>query len=472
VAVRPDHSSVAEYLKDSEKFGEGLLKGILGPSISMTPNGHGGYTPRLDDPDITSNPSGSGDLFGEILDSLDDPFAGISECYSFAPTTPVLLSDGKTKPIGKVKAGDDVKTGDFLTGKPKGSHRVTAVHINDDTDLLDLTVTTGDGHHSTIHTTGNHPVWDATRHQWVPAGQLKPGERLGTTTHDVVRVAAVHRVAGRAHRWNLTVADLRTYYVMAGGVPVLVHNSSTCGPIYENPGHHDPTGGPNPYNPAKGLHGGGPGDSRHEAARFSEDEPLDPASIYANTKLWGEHQAALTLADRDASYAIVRYFSVYGEPQVIKENSHSWVVAWYGMGAALGLPLHLNGGGSQVRDFVHVEDIADATLLAAIAPSAHRATVNIGTGPATSFREIADLVRRHKTNNPPGGDPDAAATRSRACAICWCATAGPARFRPARAVERDDGTVTGWAREVWPCAEGSRRPVERGSSSRTKPASP
>ncbi|GAA1713246.1 winged helix-turn-helix domain-containing protein [Nonomuraea sp. AD125B] len=41
-----------------------------------------------------------------------------------------------------------------------------------------------------------------------------------------------------------------------------------------------------------------------------------------------------------------------------------------------------------------------------------------------------------------------------------------------RAVERDDGVVAGWAKEVWPCAEDSRRPVEPGSSSRTEPDSP
>jgi transposase len=41
-----------------------------------------------------------------------------------------------------------------------------------------------------------------------------------------------------------------------------------------------------------------------------------------------------------------------------------------------------------------------------------------------------------------------------------------------RALERDEGAVVGWVKEVWPCAEGSRRPVEHGSSSRTKPASP
>jgi len=145
-------------------------------------------------------------------------------------------------------------------------------------------------------------------------------------------------------------------------------------------------------------------------SRFKESDPLTPVSVYANSKIWGEHATALTLG-ASSSFSIVRYFSVYGEPQVVKENSHSWVVAWFGMRAALGLPLHLNGGGHQVRDFVHVDDIAEATLLAAIEPAAHRATVNVGSGRATSIRQVADLIRRHfpdsqitETPMPPG-DP-------------------------------------------------------------------
>ncbi|WP_031519176.1 NAD-dependent epimerase/dehydratase family protein [Streptomyces sp. NRRL F-5123] len=130
-------------------------------------------------------------------------------------------------------------------------------------------------------------------------------------------------------------------------------------------------------------------------ARFAEDDGLAPESVYANTKLWGEHQTGLVLGGSDSSYAIVRYFSVYGEPQVVKENSHSWVVAWFAMRAALGLPLHLNGGGVQVRDFVHVDDIAEATLLAAVTGGAERATLNVGTGRATSIRQVAELVGRH-----------------------------------------------------------------------------
>jgi hypothetical protein len=48
----------------------------------------------------------------------------------------------------------------------------------------------------------------------------------------------------------------------ASGTSILVHNDS-CGAIYENPGHHDPTGGPNPYNPNKAVL---PGDAEEQFA--------------------------------------------------------------------------------------------------------------------------------------------------------------------------------------------------------------
>ncbi|GGX39839.1 NAD-dependent epimerase/dehydratase family protein [Streptomyces chryseus] len=145
--------------------------------------------------------------------------------------------------------------------------------------------------------------------------------------------------------------------------------------------------------------------------QFHEDRPQHPMSVYANTKTFGETQTALVLDAVGTSYAVVRYFSVYGEPQVIKPGSHSWVVAWFTTCATLGLPLHLNGGGHQIRDLVHVEDIAEGTLRALIAPDGHRQTLNIGTGMPTSIREVARLVAAHypgtqfhETPMPPG-DP-------------------------------------------------------------------
>nr|WP_231905188.1 HYD1 signature containing ADP-ribosyltransferase family protein [Streptomyces sp. SID5468] len=90
-----------------------------------------------------------------------------------------------------------------------------------------MTIRTSPGHTTTLHTTSKHPFWDATQHAWIPAGTLVAGHALTTESGQKVYVVSVHRHPGAADRDNLTVQQLHTYYVLAGGVPVLVHNS--CG---------------------------------------------------------------------------------------------------------------------------------------------------------------------------------------------------------------------------------------------------
>ena len=129
--------------------------------------------------------------------------------------------------------------------------------------------------------------------------------------------------------------------------------------------------------------------------QFHENSPLRPMSVYANTKVWGETQTALTLGAVQTSYTILRYFSVYGEPQVVDENTRAGVVARFAARAALGLPLHLTGGGRRIRDLIHVEDVAAATVRSLVVPQAHHETLNIATGTATSTRTVADLIAAH-----------------------------------------------------------------------------
>ncbi|MFF7384815.1 polymorphic toxin-type HINT domain-containing protein [Streptomyces griseoluteus] len=149
-----------------------------------------------------------------------------SEC-SFAPATPVLIANGKTKPIGQIKPGDKVEAADPKTGKHQGTRTVQRVWINHDHDLLDLTIRTKNGHTATLHTTANHPFWDDTTHSWVPAGRLRHGDALNTATNGHAYVVATQFTPGTANRWNLTVQQLHTYYVLAGATPVLVHNCNT-----------------------------------------------------------------------------------------------------------------------------------------------------------------------------------------------------------------------------------------------------
>ncbi|WUU39500.1 polymorphic toxin-type HINT domain-containing protein [Streptomyces sp. NBC_00659] len=143
---------------------------------------------------------------------------------SFDPDTPVLMEDGKSKPIGKVEPGDRVESGDPQKGKHRGSRTVTAQLVNHDDDLTDVQVKDADGKTLTLHTTSRHPFWDDTTHSWVPAGKLKPGHTLNTATDKHVRITTVKARPGTADMYNLTVNELHTYYVLAGATPVLVHN--------------------------------------------------------------------------------------------------------------------------------------------------------------------------------------------------------------------------------------------------------
>ncbi|MFD4501540.1 ricin-type beta-trefoil lectin domain protein [Streptomyces sp. NPDC058457] len=161
----------------------------------------------------------------------DEPSSGTSKggtkpssrC-SFSPDTPVLMDGGKTKPIGKIKTGDKVESANPDTGKHQGARTVQHVWINHDQDLLDLTIRTKDGHTATLHTTANHPFWDDTTHTWVAAGKLHTGDALNTATNGHAYVVTSQPTPGTANRWNLTVQELHTYYVLAGTTPILVHN--------------------------------------------------------------------------------------------------------------------------------------------------------------------------------------------------------------------------------------------------------
>ena len=97
-------------------------------------------------------------------------------------------------------------------------------------------------HGGTLTTTYHHPFYDATRSAFVEARDLRTGDELQTLTGYAV-VTGVRLYHATAVTYDLTIGDLHTYYVMAGNVPVLVHNVNTptgCGPngepIYDIPG--------------------------------------------------------------------------------------------------------------------------------------------------------------------------------------------------------------------------------------------
>ncbi|MEU3188135.1 polymorphic toxin-type HINT domain-containing protein [Streptomyces sp. NPDC006923] len=147
---------------------------------------------------------------------------------SFTPSTRVLMKDGRTKPIAKIKPGDKVAAADPKTGKREGSRAVAAQFKHRDDDLIDLTILGANNKVVTLHATAKHPFWDGTTHTWTRADRLAAGDSLNTADDGHARVLRVAKRVGEADMYNLTVEDLHTYYVLAGETPVLVHNAN-CG---------------------------------------------------------------------------------------------------------------------------------------------------------------------------------------------------------------------------------------------------
>ncbi|WP_459644525.1 polymorphic toxin-type HINT domain-containing protein [Kineococcus sp. NUM-3379] len=146
---------------------------------------------------------------------------------SFTADTLVVMGDGRRKPIAEIKVGDQVLATDPETGRT-AVREVTAVHINNDAEFTDLTVTEPDGDQSVINTTQHHPFWNATTEEWEDAVDLGVGEQLLTDTGQRATVTASRSFIGANVMYNLTVADIHTFYVFAGDTPILVHNTN-CG---------------------------------------------------------------------------------------------------------------------------------------------------------------------------------------------------------------------------------------------------
>jgi hypothetical protein len=116
-----------------------------------------------------------------------------------------------------------VQSTDPATGKTS-AQPVTALYLNHDTDLVDVTVANDKGQTTVLHTTWHHPFWDETTHEWTEAADLEPGTQLRSANGSVEYVVAIRTWTGLDWMHDLTVANTHTYYVIAGDTPVLVHN--------------------------------------------------------------------------------------------------------------------------------------------------------------------------------------------------------------------------------------------------------
>lgn len=122
-------------------------------------------------------------------------------------------------------------------------------------------------------------------------------------------------------------------------------------------------------------------------ASLSEKDVPAPISVYASTKLTGEHLLAMYGAMHGFSHCSLRFFNVYG-PRQAADHPYANVTCKFSHAAANGYAINLYGTGTQSRDFVYIDDVVRAILLVIENSESH--VYNIGTGSQVS---INDLIR-------------------------------------------------------------------------------
>lgn len=125
----------------------------------------------------------------------------------------------------------------------------------------------------------------------------------------------------------------------------------------------------------------------------AEDSPLEPISPHGVAMLAGENYCAAFTDNHGLETVRLRYFNVYGRESIVTEAPANVLQAFSFAVSAGRRPL-IFGDGMQTRDFVHIDDVVQANLLAAANPRASGKAYNIGSGQRTTLLGLLGMMGR------------------------------------------------------------------------------
>jgi dTDP-L-rhamnose 4-epimerase len=133
-----------------------------------------------------------------------------------------------------------------------------------------------------------------------------------------------------------------------------------------------------------------------------EDKPLNPTSIYAQSKRHQEEMCLLVGKTYGIPTIALRYFNVYGSRQSLS-NPYTGACAIFTSRILNNKPPFIFEDGKQIRDFIHVSDIASANLKALESNKANYEAINIGTGKPHTIIGLAETLTKlyEKSNLKP-----------------------------------------------------------------------
>jgi UDP-glucose 4-epimerase len=124
-----------------------------------------------------------------------------------------------------------------------------------------------------------------------------------------------------------------------------------------------------------------------------EDQAPQPLSPYAAAKLTGEHYCAAFAHGYGLETVVLRYFNVYG-PRQDPRSPYAGVISRFIAALLRGEPPTIYGDGSQSRDFVYVDDVVAANLLALETPAATGVPINVASGQRHSLLDLVATLNK------------------------------------------------------------------------------
>lgn len=132
-----------------------------------------------------------------------------------------------------------------------------------------------------------------------------------------------------------------------------------------------------------------------------EDMPFDNLNPYSTSKIAGEDLTLMFAKLYGLPSIALRYFNVFGD-RMPSRGQYAPVLAIFLRQVKSGELPTVVGDGEQRRDFVHINDIVQANLLAAGAAAKYAGRVyNVGSGRNVSVLELAKLFGRKINHLPP-----------------------------------------------------------------------
>jgi dTDP-L-rhamnose 4-epimerase len=119
-----------------------------------------------------------------------------------------------------------------------------------------------------------------------------------------------------------------------------------------------------------------------------EDARCDPRSTYAATKLHQEHLCRVVGAELGVPVTMLRYHNVYG-PRMPRDTPYAGVASIFRSAYEAGRAPRVFEDGAQRRDFVHVRDVAAATVRALLVDAPVPGPVNVASGTPRTVLELA-----------------------------------------------------------------------------------